>query len=178
MIRLSDLHLDPRIEFDLIWRYQSADGEMGLRSSHESLCLMAMIGTQSTRLEDIGWKDPRQLEAARRVRNIDLGLRRAGPDVERILRTVYGERLRENRLMFGPYGNVVDLADEAASQHQAVRSRRPLSRWLDRLNTKMAHGRATDAEKKTAQALRIAAEQFLVTAGRRYAAVRVHGRGR
>lgn len=176
MIRLSDLHMNPRDEADLIWRYQCADGEMGLRSSHESLCMLAMIGSQSTRIEDIGWKDPRQLEAARRARDIDIGLRRAGPEAERVLRAVYGERLRQHRLMLGSYGNIADLTAEASAQHQAVRSRRPLSGWLDRLNSKLASGRATDAEKRTGLALRVAAENFLVAAGRRYSGVRVHER--
>lgn len=153
---------------DLHWRFQEADGEMGLKSNLGGFIGMIERGLGGSSATRDCEPDGRAVAAAARVRRIDQALAAAGQLVDvpvmDLARLHFGEDRR-----FGTWlPNLVEVTPEALAAHERCRSRRPLRTWIVRLASKIARGTAEQADKDVAAALVRAAEGLLLEVGAAY----------
>ncbi len=159
MMRALLCALHPRVAEELAWRWQMADGDMGLSSNFAPMVAMIERGGP------VGWRpgddiDERALCAAERARLIDRALAALST----------GERDLLSALCAAPEIDrpaLLRLSRTARALHRCVCATRPLDDWFERLATS-PHEVCADATRDILDELEAAAER----ASRRYAALR------
>lgn len=118
--------LHPHVTDELTWRWQYADGDMGLRSNYAPMIAMLECGgpTGGRPILDI---DEHCLQAAERARHIDRALAALSQCDQGLLYAVLGSPAGDASVLLG-------LSQVARRIHARSGSQRPLGEWFGRLS--------------------------------------------
>jgi len=165
-IPLAALRPHPQDETDLRWRFQFADGEMGLKSMFPQQMQQLQLGggRRGTHTPIQRDPDPRWVAAATRAREIDRALELVADEHRHVLRACYGVGQSPELHAYGDLAGLVLWA--GTDRYQRARTRRTIVDWLARL--------AQRAKKDVAVA-RVHAEIVRTAEARLMAAARAYG---
>lgn len=184
-MQLADCIADTGAERALKWFWQSADGEMGLRSNFGAMVAQLEGGhTGGGDLDDVEQRMLMRLEAAGRARQI----RRAFENVPGahlwILRAVFGSGARELPAL-GAVAPLAPYTRAALEAHAASGSDKTIEEWIVRLchrcatraagetrKKRRAEERATATDRASLDAIRREGEALLRSSLSRFAASR------
>lgn len=114
-----------------------------LRSFRGSLrCGPIHVGTQDVGAPDVEI-DIRRIDAVERERPVRLALARMSRAEKEVLFLCFALELRDEREIYGRYGNVAERTATACAAHRDARSPRDLAPWLDHLGRRLRNGSAT-----------------------------------
>ncbi len=118
---------------DLLWFFNAAPGEMGLRSSYPAM-IRRLLAPGAPGPASTGYElDELALDAARRARRIRQVLEFAGADVTEVLRACFTLPAPRKLRAYGIGAAIVPKLQVTLDAYRAAGDPRPLEDWLLRL---------------------------------------------